>query len=499
MTEQNDTFDISAILEDPPQSVSTRRVYANQNLDMSKIEVVGFDMDYTLAAYHQRAMDDLCIWATLEKLIKNRGYPEDIRNARLDPDFIIRGLVMDKETGNIFKMNAHRHVGRCYHGYQKLDEESRTKAYGTRPVRVASDRFHWVDTLFSLPEATLMAGIIEHYEGAEKTLPWTYRELFEDIRACIDEAHADNTLKREILANLPKFIVKDPDLAPTLHKLRSAGKRLFLLTNSEPYYTEGVMKYLLDGEMPFYRTWQDYFDIIIVNGRKPRFFNKNEPFLELDADGEPIGEAQHLKRGVIYSGGNSRFLEEVLDVPGNGILYVGDHMYSDIVRSKKMGVWRTALVVQEMEEDIRVSQENPDTLRRLQDLEEGARVLDDTINYHLTLLKSLGRMHQLMGRLTTPESRVIESASESARAEVDRNRALQAEVLAELATLEAEVDAKFNRYWGQLFREGNDRSQFGAQVQSYAGIYTSRVSNFLAYSPNQVFRAPRELMPHERS
>jgi len=373
------------------------------------------------------------------------------------------------------------------------------KAYGTRPVRVASDRFHWVDTLFSLPEATLMAGIIEHYEGAGRTLPWTYRELFDDIRACIDEAHADNTLKKEILANLPKFIVKDPDLAPTLHKLRSAGKRLFLLTNSEPYYTEGVMNYLLDGEMPFYRTWQDYFDIIIVSGRKPRFFNKDEPFIELDADGEPRGEAKHLKRGVIYSGGNSRVLEEVLKVTGNGILYVGDHMYSDIVRSKKMGVWRTALVVQEMEEDIRVSQENPETLRRLQDLEEGARLLDDAINYHLTLLKSLGRMQQLMGRLTTPESRVIESASDSARAEVQRNREMQAQVLAELVALEAEVDAKFNHYWGQLFREGNDRSQFGAQVQSYAGIYTSRVSNFLAYSPNQVFRAPRELMPHERT
>jgi 5'-nucleotidase len=493
------SLNLSAILEEAPQSASTHRVYANQNVDMSKIEVVGFDMDYTLAAYHQSAMDELSLEATIDKLIKNCGYPDEIRDVKLDAAFIIRGLVMDKDTGNIFKMDAHRHVGRCYHGYQKVSDEVRTKEYGTRPVRVASDRFHWVDTLFSLPEATLMAGLIEHYEGADRELPWSYRALFDDIRACIDEAHADNTLKKEILANLPNFILKDPDLAPTLHKLRSAGKRLFLLTNSEPYYTEGVMRYLLDGEMPFYRTWQDYFDLVVVSARKPRFFNKNAPFVELDADGEPRREVKHLKRGVMYTGGNSRDLEDTLKVTGNGILYVGDHMYSDIVRSKKMGVWRTALVVQEMERDIRVSQENPKTLGRLQDLEEGARRLDDSINYHLTLLKSLSRMQQLMGRLTTPESRVIESASESARSEVDRNREVQARLLDELATLQAKVDAEFNPYWGQLFREGNDRSQFGAQVQSYAGIYTSRVSNFLAYSPNQVFRAPRELMPHERT
>ena len=43
-----------------------------------------------------------------------------------------------------------------------------------------------------------------------------------------------------------------------------------------------------------------------------------------------------------------------------------------------------------------------------------------------------------------------------------------------------------------------DGSQLGAQVQHYACIYTSKVSNMLAYSPNQVFRAPREKMPHER-
>ncbi len=70
--------------------------------------------------------------------------------------------------------------------------------------------------------------------------------------------------------------------------------------------------------------------------------------------------------------------------------------------------------------------------------------------------------------------------------------------MAELESLESEVDARFNPYWGRLFRERNERSLFGAQVQNYAGIYTSRVSNFLAYSPNQSFRTNRIMMPHER-
>jgi hypothetical protein len=35
-------------------------------------------------------------------------------------------------------------------------------------------------------------------------------------------------------------------------------------------------------------------------------------------------------------------------------------------------------------------------------------------------------------------------------------------------------------------------------VEDYACVYTSRVSNFLSYSPMQYFRSPRASMPHER-
>ncbi|MEZ4464661.1 MAG: 5'-nucleotidase domain-containing protein [bacterium] len=60
------------------------------------------------------------------------------------------------------------------------------------------------------------------------------------------------------------------------------------------------------------------------------------------------------------------------------------------------------------------------------------------------------------------------------------------------------MDARFNTYWGRVFRERNERSLFGAQLQHYADIYTSRVSNFLGYSPAQTFRAPGRDAPRAR-
>jgi 5'-nucleotidase len=492
-------LDLSAVLDASPPSDPTRRIYTNRNLDMAEIKAIGFDMDYTLAQYHQRAMDELAIRKTLDKLIENHGYPDEIRNAQIDHDFIIRGLVVDKDTGHICKLDQDRVVGRCYHGYHPISDEERKSLYGTKPLSLSSQRFIRVDTLFSLPESTLMAGIIEHYKLKGETLPKSPGELCTDIRQSIDEAHKDNSLKAEILSDLSKYIVQDPDLGPTLHKLKSAGKTLFLLTNSEYYYTDAVMSFLLDGVLPFFESWRDYFDVMIVDGRKPSFFNDPNPFVRLDEQGEPTAErVEHFSPRVVYSGGNIQELERMMDLTGDSLLYVGDHVYSDIVLSKRSGWWRTALVIQEMTEGIRHAIEYAPQLRRVYELDRAARQLDDMINYHQTLSLSLERVQKLIVALTSPETHVIDSTRDKAMRDIEKKKAILTRTLQEAEELEAEIERSFNKYWGRPFRERHELSLFGDQVRHYADIYTSKVSNYLFYSPNQHFRAERATLPHER-
>ena len=45
---------------------------------------------------------------------------------------------------------------------------------------------------------------------------------------------------------------------------------------------------------------------------------------------------------------------------------------------------------------------------------------------------------------------------------------------------------------------GGDASRFGAQVDSYACVYTSRVTNFRFVSPVKYFHAPYGSLPHWR-
>jgi hypothetical protein len=56
----------------------------------------------------------------------------------------------------------------------------------------------------------------------------------------------------------------------------------------------------------------------------------------------------------------------------------------------------------------------------------------------------------------------------------------------------------FNQRWGYLSRAGLwDKSHLTRQIEKYADIYTSRVSNFLRYSPFMYFRSQSQTLAHD--
>ncbi len=186
---------------------------------MAGIELIGFDIYYTLALYQQDRLEQLSIDLTLKKLIENHGYPPDIQTLTYDPARAIRGVVIDRNLGNVFKMDRHGHVGRVFHGFTELSKDERNMAYRRIRIRLSSPRYAWIDTLFGLPEAVMYQTLVDWYDRSGRQI--SYRDLFDHIRASIDEAHRDDTLKNVIKAEMPSFVSKDAKLAETLHKLRS--------------------------------------------------------------------------------------------------------------------------------------------------------------------------------------------------------------------------------------------------------------------------------------
>jgi len=477
----------------------SRQIYTNRALRLDQISMVGFDMDYTLAVYSMRHIEELAFRMTLERLVGKCGYPAELSGITYDHEFVIRGLVVDKDHGNIFKMDRHNYVGRCYHGRQLLPIDERRALYQNEKIRLSLPRFAWIDTLFSLPEACLYAEIIEKLEqrgadGAPKAKV-DYHKLYDDVRASIDEVHRDGSLKTELKKDLAKYIVRDPELAPALHKLRSGGKKIFILTNSLWDYTDAVMTYLLEGQLPEYPSWRNYFDLVLVGAQKPAFFAEPRPFLELDAGGKVVSEkASTLERGKVYEGGNLFDFERMTGHSGESVLYVGDHIYGDIIRNRKSSLWRTCFIVQELEREIDYIEHHQAETARLRDLDHARQRIDDLINHLKLTLNALDRV-QARGASGVPD---LDAKRLRHKADLESLRRALKQVLHDERLLEENVEKGMNRYWGLCFKEGNENSRFGEQVSNYADLYTSRVSNFLYYSPMQFFRSPRDAMPHER-
>jgi 5'-nucleotidase len=460
------------------------RVFVNRDLRFSGIEWIGFDMDYTLAIYRQDRMDALSVELTVDRLIK-RGYPASLKSLAYDPRFPIRGLLVDRKHGHVLKMDRYKVVHRGYHGLKRIPREELAALYHDKRIRPHTPRYHWIDTLFALSEVTSYAAVVSALEATGEVVD--YDRLFQDVRASIDEAHADGTVYSVVTAAFDEFVDRDRELARTLHKLRSAGKRLFLLTNSPWSYTDKMMTYLLGEGMPEYPSWRHFFEFVICSAKKPSWFQDGRPLLERDGDAlRPVRGS--LERGKAYEGGNLEEFERLLDVPGSNILYVGDHIFGDILRSKKETSWYTAMIIQELGDELAAHESSTLDLKRQRELEEQRERLEDELRFYQARFKELSR------------------GAASPSADTDRLRTKRAleRVRSELRSNLAETDVRgerissqFHPYWGSLLKEQNEMSSFGLQVDLYADIYMRRVSCLRAYSPQQYFRSPYDLMPHE--
>jgi 5'-nucleotidase len=150
------------------------------------------------------------------------------------------------------------------------------------------------------------------------------------------------------------------------------------------------------------------------------------------------------------------------------------------------------MVVQEMAAELDAADAIREQLAHLRTLESEHHRLSEEIAFAAHL------QHHLQQRpKNTPEDAgqadLLKNLLRSSAAQRTRRQ----ELVTQLIHLDRELEAHFNPYWGPIFLARNELSIFGSQVNLYADLYTSSLSNFLAWSPLQYFRAQRPLMPHE--
>ena len=146
--------------------------------------------------------------------------------------------------------------------------------------------------------------------------------------------------------------------------------------------------------------------------------------------------------------------------------------------------WRTALIVQELEKEIEAqgSQE---------ELAQHQRIV--------RLLDEIDQCSDYINQLRTTRKRVqSEHEADDSSEIIARLHATREQLEAQLAPLLFSEGSSMNRYWGFMARAGfADKSHLMRQIEKYADIYTSRVSNLFQYTPRAHFRGHRQLLAHE--
>jgi len=473
-------------MRDVTQPPSNRGIFANRTLNLRSIKAIGYDLDYTLVHYNTYEWERRAYHHTRARLAE-RGWP--VANLEFDPDQVIQGLTIDLELGNLCKVTRFGYVIRAAHGTRLLEFEEVRHAYAGTVVDLNQPRWVFLNTLFSLSESSLFAQMVDLADAGRIPEVVGYEDVYRSVRDALDAAHVEGTLKSEVAADPDRFIEPDPDVVPMLIDQREAGKQMLLITNSEWEYAEKILTHVFDPQLPGDHTWQQLFDTVIVSANKPNFFEEpHRLYRVVDEDRALL--RPHLgpmEPGGVYFGGSAYQVEESLGLSGEEILYVGDHLFGDVHASKAALRWRTALVIHELEAEI-------DALESFAE-KEGELVSLMNVKENLEREQAELRLARQRNRYAPDEAARSNRSLDRELEEVRTKLVELDDLVAPLAIAAGQLN---NERWGLLMRSGVDKSLFARQVERYADVYTSRVSNLLYATPHGYLRAFRSPLPHDQ-
>ena len=490
---------------EPTRIPRTRRVFVNRNLQDGRHRLGrvrhGLHAGHLQPARDGRALD-----------------PRDGREARrarlpasscatipYSIDFPIRGLLIDKRFGHILKMDRYKvvHEGlprpprareggapRALPRRRRSARPRRATTGSTRSTRSARRR----STRRSSTRSSSTGSRVDYAQALHRH-PRVHRR----------GAPRRHDPRRRSTADLPRFVDRDRDArARRSTSCAAPGKKLFLLTNSRWPYTEQ------DDDVPARRRDDRVPDAGGTTSTssssprtKPAFFQEQRPLMRARRRRRsrparaPARARQRSTRAA-----TSHDLERALGVTGDEVLYVGDHIYGDILRSQE----GERLAHGDDHPGARGRGRSPTspaarTSTRAESSRSGASELEDELRFYQARFKDLVAPHRARARASRTAPSVAEARGRARRASSARStrprRALRARRRRAPRHRAARSTSASTPTGARCSRRRTRRRASATQVEEYACLYTSRVSNFLAYSPQQYFRSPRDLLPHE--
>lgn len=296
-------------------------------------DVVGFDADHCIVKYNNKELVKFLVKIELAEFAE-MGWPKAIEDFDYENDLemCLNASIFDIDNGLVIKLAKGQEVINAMKGMRKLTRAEIEGIYGSPPVYKsyqwpntthlhAGKGAYWVFlTYFDTPKVAVVLKAVELIERG--LMPGkSYFDIASDMRSMVYK-HYVHFNEREVypIAEYGKYfceVVKDPkryiqyqpELRSSLARLRQAGKKVFLGTNSHTEYANVIMTATLGDD------WRSFFDVICCACRKPLFFwdQKPAPFYPhdpkaLNLKGRPILDQAEMTAtpGETYIEGNSK-------------------------------------------------------------------------------------------------------------------------------------------------------------------------------------------------
>lgn len=337
----------------------------------SDYDCIGFDLDHTLLWYNVTNMVELEYNAMAKYMVEEKHYCAKFLYQPLSKDlnFLLKGLIIDMEKGNILRINNCGEIIKATHG-TKLMTSNEIKLVYPNKRWDASDAFvnnpldtwngEWSSRIrglldyFDMPLSLIFARIIDSLD-AKNDGKFDKYDCWKD---CIDAAISiyDRTNFKKESGNYFVHLKKEPEkyirkcsqeIIDWLCNMKKQNKIVYLITGSNVDFASFTASYI------FGNNWRSLFDIVVCFAKKPGFFNGDRPFLTIDGFDECQEiTGKQLEQGGIYSQGNwndlKTFFSKVCHKSSPKCVYFGDNILQDIFAPNMTADWDTVVVSEEM-------------------------------------------------------------------------------------------------------------------------------------------------------
>ncbi|KAL3289720.1 hypothetical protein HHI36_023120 [Cryptolaemus montrouzieri] len=335
----------------------------------SDYDCIGFDLDNTVARYKIGAMMEM-EYEILAKHMVQKGYSKKHLFKGIEKDFLLKGLIVDNDNGNVLKIAADGRILVATHGTKLLSDEEIQQYY---------PNFHWEPTdLFAKdplhtwngPYSEKMRTLLDYFDivasliyaravdsiDEERGKPGTNYKIWPDLLEALQQMFNRDHFQQgkgvffsKMKSSPEKYYHKcSEDLTNWLKSLKDNNKLLFLITGAYVDFAS------LTASTALGPNWKDYFDIIITYAKKPGFFTQERPFIGLNGYKEtsPV-YFEDLKVGGIYTHGNwkdlRKFLSKHSESQNPKFVYIGDNLIQDIYTPSVHSHCDTVAVCEELQ------------------------------------------------------------------------------------------------------------------------------------------------------